>query len=77
MKEAVIGLDETTCAFIDREEEGWGGDGLSEFISRIAECLFGFEPAAVLVAGMAIKGVVAGRKTGFIPGSAPGTVPAV
>ena len=56
---------------------------MSELISNIADRLLGFDPAVVLVAGMAISGVMAGRwavdilKAVFNVFSLAGTVPEV
>lgn len=48
-------------AFPERIDEGRGGEGNSALISRIWERLLGFFPAIILVAGIAIKGVVPSR----------------
>ena len=58
---AVIGLDGTNWFLFDLDEVGRGGEGKSELISKIAERLFGLEPAVVLVAGIAIHGVATNR----------------
>ena len=48
-------------AFPERTDEGRGGEGNSALISRTWERLLGFFPAILLVAGIAIKGVVPSR----------------